>query len=31
MMVYTVCFIGGIVLGGIGQAMGGQLMVFQQR
>lgn len=31
MMVYTVCFIGAIVLGAIGQATGGQLMVIQQR
>lgn len=30
MMVYTVTFIGAIVLGGIGQAAGGQLIVIPQ-
>ena len=30
MMVYTVTFIGAIVLGGIGQATGGQLIVVPQ-
>lgn len=30
MMVYTICFVGAIVLGGIGQATGCQLIVIQQ-
>ena len=31
MMVYTVCFVGGIVLGAIGGLTGGQLLLIQQR